>query len=523
MLRTTLISAILVTVCSVAAAQGPATAPKISAFESDVELTTDCPIDKAVLANLQRLNIRPSRVCSDGVFVHRVYLDIIGTLPSAAAARQFIEDRNPNKRQALIDNLLDREEFADFWAMKWCDLLRVKAEFPINLWPNATQAYHRWIRNSIKANHPFDRFARELLTSSGSNFRDPAVNFYRALQSKDPQGVAQAVALTFMGCRTDKWPKERLDGLAGFFAQVGYKSTAEWKEQIVFFDPNKPVGNAIFPDGTGAKLTGEQDPREVFANWLIDPKNLWFNRNIANRVWAWLQGRGIIYEPDDIRDDNPPCNPELLGVLQQELVVGKYDLKHLFRVILNSKAYQLSSVPCDDNAQAEANLARYPLRRLEAEVLIDAICQITGTTEKYSSPIPEPFTFIPEEHRTITLPDGSIGSPFLELFGRPPRDTGMDSERSGKPSSGQALHLLNSSHILRKIDQGPKIQPLLQPAADPRENINAIYLTILSRFPSEEEMKLVDTYSKLPVVKGREFLIDLTWALINGDEFQYRH
>jgi len=288
--------------------------PAAPIFDGQALPTPQDKIDQLVFAQWKRLRIRPAGRCTDEVFVRRVYLDVIGTLPSAQEAREFLRDRDPDKRRALIDRLLEREEFADYWAMKWSDLLRVKAEFPINLWPNGAQAYHRWIRTSIRENKPYDRFVREMLTASGSNFRVPQVNFYRAVQSREPQAIAQAVALTFMGARAEKWPKERLAGMAAFFSRLGYKSTSEWKEEIVFFDPlRRPVGPAMFPDGTTASLAPDQDPREVFANWLIDPKNPWFTRNIVNRVWSWLLGRGIIHEPDDIRPDNPPQTPELLS------------------------------------------------------------------------------------------------------------------------------------------------------------------------------------------------------------------
>ena len=223
---------------------------------------------------------------------------------------------------------------------------------------------------------------------------------------------------------------------------------------------------ADFPDGTPARIPPDRDPREVFADWLIDAKNPWFARNIVNRTWCWLDGRGIIHEPDDIRPDNPPSNPELLAYLEQELVASHYDLKHLYRLILNSKTYQLSSLGRGSRPEAEANFAFYPLRRLEAEVLIDAICQVTGTTEKYSSAIPEPYTFLPEGHRSIALPDGSITSPFLEEFGRPPRDTGLESERNNRVTAAQRLHMLNSTHIQRKLEQGPRIQGLLAAGRD---------------------------------------------------------
>lgn len=508
---------------------GTAAPGALSPFESPADPPSNSRIDTLVFDRLERLGIQPALACSDAVFVRRACLDVIGTLPTAPEARAFLQDRNPNKRRALIDRLLERDEFADYWAMKWSDLLRVKAEFPINLWPNAVQAYHRWIRTSLKENLPYDRFVRELLTASGSNFRVPQVNFYRAMQSKQPQGIAQTVALTFMGSRVEKWPKDRWEGMAGFFAQVGYKETIEWKEEIVFFDPAKAaaatgaVARAVFPDGTPARLDPDRDPREVFADWLLDAKNPWFARSIANRVWSWLLGRGIIHEPDDIRPDNPPGNPELLAFLERELVNARYDLKHLYRLILNSKTYQRSSIPKADSPEAGANFAYYTPRRLEAEVLIDALNQITGGTEKYSSAIPEPFTFIPEDRRSISLADGSTTSAFLDLFGRPARDTGLESERNNRPTAGQRLHLLNSSHIQRKLEQGRKMQALLQGPGTPREIVTRLYLAILSRFPAEQELNAVAEYARAGGVSEREAAVDTAWALINSPEFLYRH
>ncbi len=521
---------VLLTALVGAAASSEAPSP----FESQTVPTPRGQIDKLVFGRLEQLGIQPANICSDAVFVRRAYLDVIGTLPTAQEARAFLSDQDPNKRSALIDRLLKREEFADYWAMKWSNLLRVKAEFPINLWPNAVQAYHRWIRTCLRENWPYDRFVRDLLTASGSNFRVPQVNFYRAVQSKEPQAIAQAVALTFMGVRAENWEKDRLSGMAAFFSQVAYKYTVEWKEEIVSFDPNKPPAPAaIFPDGTPAKLSPDKDPREVFADWLIDPKNPWFTRNIVNRVWSWLLGRGIVHEPDDIRPDNPPSNPELLAFLEQELISANYDLKHIYRLILNSQTYQLSSIPKTNKPEGATNFSYYPLRQLEAEVLIDALNQITGTTEKYSSAIPEPFTFIPEDQRSIALADGSITSSFLEMFGRPPRDTGLESERNSRPTAAQRLHLLNSSHIQRKIEQGPGLRSQLQSRQKPAEVVTEFYLTILSRFPTDEELKTVQAYSlpaQGPPARGaggaarvREAAVDLAWALINSPEFLYRH
>jgi hypothetical protein len=496
-------------------------------FESDGNLSPRSKIDRAVFAKLRQEKIEPARLCSDAVFLRRVYIDVIGTLPTADESRQFLMDPNPNKRRDLIDRLLERDEFADYWSLKWCDLLRVKAEFPVNLWPNAVQAYHRWIKTSLKENVTYDKFVRSIVCSSGSNFRDPQVNFYRSAQTKQPEALARAVALTFMGTRADKWPPEKLAEMAVFFTYVGYKKTAEWKEEIVYFDSQKYLADepktAVLPDGSTVVLVPDQDPREIFADWLISPKNPYFAKCIVNRVWSWLMGRGIVHEPDDIRPDNPAVNPKLLELLEQELFAAKYDLKELFRTILNSKAYQLSSIRQSDDPNAEKYFAYYPLRRMDAEVLVDALCQITGTTEEYSSAIPEPFTFIPPHQRSIALADGSITSTFLEMFGRPPRDTGLESERSTRPSAAQRLHLLNSSHVQRKIEQSAKLRELTRTSQNMQEAATRIYLTILARLPTERELQVFDKYSKSDIVQGQEALTDLTWALVNSVEFLYRH
>ena len=496
-------------------------------FEGQPTSVRQGKIDTQVFAKLRQLGIQPANVCSDAVFLRRAHLDVIGTLPSADESRAYLTSRDKYKRRALIEALLKRDEFADYWAMKWGDLLRIKAEFPINLWPNAVQAYHRWLRISIAEEMPYDQFVREIITASGSNFRVPQVNFYRSLQSKEPEALAQAVALTFMGTRAEQWPKERLRNMAKFFSYIGYKQTAEWKEEIVYFDTEKLAQEsdktAVFPDGTTVELSDDKDPREVFADWLITPANPSFTRSIVNRAWYWMFGRGIVHEPDDIRPDNPAVNPKLLTLLERELVSSDYDLKELFRAILSSKAYQLSSIPASDHPDAEANFAHYSLRRLEAEVLIDALCQITGTTEEYQSAIPEPFTFVPGHQRTMSLSDGSITSSFLEMFGRPSRDTGMESERNNKSSSAQRLHMLNSSHIQRKIEQSDGLKRLTGSSRKREESVMMIYLTILSRLPTDDEMKIVEEYAQSSEVGNREALIDLVWALFNSTEFLYRH
>lgn len=531
----------------------------VSVYEAAIEPTAHGRIDELVFSRLQQLGITPARVCSDGVFVRRVYLDVLGTLPTAAESRKFLRNSDPDKRSKLIDRLLEREEYADYWAMRWCDLLRVKSEFPIKLWPNAVQAYHGWIRACVRDNVPYDRFVREMLTSSGSNFRDPQVNFYRAVQSREPQAIAQAVSLSFMGVRPERWPQQRWSGLAAFFSQIAYKPTVEWKEEIVIFDLEKARGQqgveslraAALPDSAPVQLVPGNDPREAFADWLVNPKNPWFTRNIVNRAWFWMMGRGVIHPADDICPENPPANPELLTYLEQELIAAHYDLKHLYRQILNSTTYQLSCVPRSDNPLAAANFAYCPLRRLEAEVLIDALCQITGTSEQYSSIIPEPYTFMPKDQRAVSLADASITSPFLEKFGRSSRDTGLEADRNSRPTAAQRLHLLNSSHIRRKIETGHELRAILEPelelddvvskalvlvapgpivtkiaalaTPDPEgpRMISEIYLTTLSRMPTDEELQIAEAH--LAATWGDEGRRDILWTLINIPEFSYRH
>ncbi|MGO8704029.1 MAG: DUF1553 domain-containing protein [Candidatus Brocadiia bacterium] len=494
-------------------------------FECSADFNAQNPIDTYTLAAWRRRGIEPANLCSDSVFVRRVYLDVIGTLPEPADVLAFVADATPDKRARLIDALLQREEFADYWALKWCDLLRVKAEFPINLWPNAVQAYHRWVHDAVRDGMPYDQFARQLLTSSGSNFRVPPVNFYRAVQGRDPGAIAAAVGLTFMGVRVDKWPEAQRAGMAAFFKRVAYKKTDEWKEEIVYCDFNsaEPL-KAVFPDGVPVSIAPEKDPRAVFADWLIQPGNPWFTRNIANRVWSWLLGRGIIHEPDDIRPDNPAANPELLAYLQSELVAAHYDVRHLFRLILNSRTYQQSSIARTSDPQALALCAFYPVRRLDAEVLIDALCWIGGVGEEYQSIIPEPYTNIPPTRRTISLADGSITSPFLEMFGRPVRDTGLESERLNDPTDAQRLHLLNSTDVQRKIENSPLLRKLLQAAKGNRaEIVRSTYLLLLSRYPTAPETTAAENYFKNGGVGPKQGADDLAWALINSKEFLYRH
>ncbi len=505
------------------------------------DLPSNGRIDEIVHTRLRKLGLPPSPDSTDSEFLRRVHLDAIGVLPTAEEARAFLSDPDPGKRGKLIDRLLSREEFADFWALKWGDLLRIKSEYPVRVWPKGVQTYHRWVRAGIAENKPYDRFARELLTASGSNFRDGPANFFRAVPSKDPQTIAETAALIFMGARIgcarchghplEDWTLEDELGLAAAFARVSFKGTSEWKEEIVFFNPRgalrdprtKEVVKPRFPGGEAFTPGPEEDPREKFADWLTSLGNPWFARNIANRIWCWLLGRGIVHEPDDLRPTNPPQDPELLDFLAKELVEHRFDLKHLYRLILGSRTYQRSAEATRWNAGDPSCFSRYRVRRLGAEQLLDAVSRVTETSEKFSSRIPEPFAFLPEGHRATQLSDGDIGCSFLEMFGRPSRDTPYEGERSDDPSLRQALYLINSEELEGKIAASPRIRRLLQGGKDDAEAIDEIYLAALSRLPSDEDRRKVMEHMGREKGARAQAMKDLVWALLNTREFLFNH
>ncbi|OGV55264.1 MAG: hypothetical protein A2017_09545 [Lentisphaerae bacterium GWF2_44_16] len=489
-------------------------------------------VDEIVIKEFRKRDIPPSPTCTDEVFIRRVYLDTGGILPSPQDVRNFLADKSPEKRKKLVDKLLSSMDFADYQALKWSDILRIKAEFPSNLWPQAAQVYHRWLRESIFRNKPYNKFVYELLTSNGSNFQVPPVNFYRAFQERKPDEIAENIALVFMGIRLDRapWTEKQLSGMAAFFTKIGYKNTFEWKEEIVYFNPeakadpklNLPL-KPVPLNGKPLDIPQDKDPRIVFADWLIAPANPWFAKCAVNRVWYWLLDRGIVNPSDDMRPDNPPWSPELLAFLEKELVSHNYDLKHIYRLILNSNTYQLSSMSNEWNVSDENGFSRYRIRRVDAETLIDIICQITAVPEKYTSGIPEPYTFLPSSIRAVKIPDGSISSSFLDMFGRSPRNTSFEAEKTLSPSLLQALHIFNSGHIQRKLDQGPVIKGIISDKKGDDYKIEALYLLILSRYPTAGERKIAEDYIKAPNTKPYDAMNDLAWALLNTKEFILKH
>lgn len=496
-------------------------------------------IDEICFARLKELNIPAADPCADEVFLRRVYLDTIGCLPTPVEARAFLADTAGHKRSRLIDALLARSEFADYWALKWGDLLRIKSEYPVRLWPKAVAAYSRWVRQSIAVNKPYDQFATELLVSTGSNFRDGPANFQRGVNNKDPQSLAENAALVFMGTRLscarchadphERWTLQDNLGMAAFFGKVKFKNTGEWKEEIVYVDPDggfRPVKTAPalaprFLGGGALDIPADQDPRLRLAAWLTAGENPYFARNIANRIWAWLMDRGIVEESDDLRLTNPPSNRELLDYLAGEVIGGKYDLKRIYRLILNSQTYQLVSRSSEANQGDGAFYSHYYVRRLPAETLLDAISQVTQTTETYSSQVPEPYTRL-IDLRAVTLVDGSITSPFLELFGRPARDTPYESERCSLATKRQALYLLNSSDVERKIASSNRLKTLLAEDKSPEYIVEELYLATFARFPTEAEKQALT--KTLGDKKTRtQAAQDLLWALLNSKEFMFNH
>lgn len=484
------------------------------------------PVDIALAAHFESLGLKPAKRCSDSVFIRRATLDLTGRIPSPERLEAFLDDESPDKREKLVDELLASDEFVNYMSLRLGDILRIKAEFPINLWPNAAQAYTRFIRKSLSDGLGWDEMARRMLSSSGSNFRVGEVNFLRAMQSRTPESTASCAALTFMCARYDKIPEERRKALASFFSRVGYKSTKEWKEEIVFDDPSKRAPFvSVFPDGSAAVFSADMSVRAGFAEWLTKRGNPYFSKAFANRIWTWIFGTPIVSPVDDMFfSGNRPVSARLLETLAEKFERSGFDIRGLIRTIVLSEAYSQSFIPePSNNPEAAAkNFAVYPVRRLDAEILIDTVCSITGTTEIYSSTTPEPYTTMPDYSAAADLPDGSVTTSFLELFGKSPRDTGYADERVNAPSASQKLHMLNSSQILRKISYSKFSRRFF--VMPYKKGVYSLYTNILSRRPTSAELKEFEQYKP----EGKQFrqweaMIDTMWALFNSDEFSNRH
>ena len=502
------------------------------------------PIDLVVNRNLRALGVQPSALCTDAEFLRRACLDLMGALPPAAKTRAFLADTDPRKREKLVDWIFTQPAYAEYWAMRWCDVLRVKSEFPSNLWPQAVAVYHAWLRDALAANMRYDAIARALLLTAGSNFRNPPVNFYRATDKRTPEGLASAFAIIFLGARLDcadrddypyrTWTKPQARGLAAFFTDVAYKSTGEWKEEIVYFNdwwkPYQVAGKTITPSLPGGRgdvaFNRMANPRKILADWLTAPDNPYFARAVADRYWAALFGRGIRQPVDDVRPDNPPSNPELLDVLARQLIATGHDLRALLRFIVTSQTYQRSSVTNDTNRADVQNFSHYIPRRLDAEVLADAIGTATGGYEQFSSRIPEPIAIWPEDFHSVQNPDSSVTTGFLEAFGRPGRDTSYTYERTLAPTLSQALYLFDSDQLAKKIGKkGGAVSTIAKKfGADYDGFTEEYYLMLLCRPPAAAELdRAVRFISESPDANKLKAQQDFVWALLNTKEFLYNH
>lgn len=496
------------------------------------------PINQILLKTWEQNGLSVPRPASDVVFLRRLMLTAAGRLPTAAEVQDFLDDETANKHAAWVERVLDSPEYADMQAMRFADMLRIKSEFPINLWPNAVQFYHRKVHDDILSDRSLKDMFYEMLTVSGSNFRTAYANFFRASADRSPAGLAKMVLLTTMNMRESALPEDVFNDFANLFKCIRYKSTYEWKEEIVYNDYIPTVFTAALPDGTCLTVdTARQDPRRIFADWLLDDRNPYFARAFVNRVWHWVFGRGISPQADQlelikvpsfwdkllgrtVNGSNEPFSAELQEYLMMEFKQHNYSLKHLYRIILNSMAFQASSLQQDENLLRFH--AAYPVRRLESEVLIDALGGITRSYDRYMSVIPEPFTYLPVNSKAVNIADGSISSGVLDSFGRPPRDSGQMSERNTASSDSQNLYLMNSATLYRRITGYSR--ELQRRYRDDNSRLDRLYLDILSRRPTAKERKAFHEYQQSLDKKVRNMAwSDTIWVLFNSKEFLFYH
>ncbi len=484
-------------------------------------------IDAHVFRKLRQLNIVPSDLCDDSDYLRRVYLDVIGTLPTPAEARRFLADRRPDRRARLVDELLERPEFADYWALKWADLLRVDRQ---TLGHRRAYAYYRWIRESLAANKPLDQFARELLTAEGPLDESGPANFFKVVPKAGE--AASTLSQVFLGVRIacaechhhpfDRWSQTDYYGMQAFFAPLTVRGSPRGEAVQITGDPatkHPRTGATVHAHALGTAMPGASpkgDRRVVLAGWLTRPSNPWFARNLANRAWAHFLGRGLVEPVDDVRATNPPSNPALLDALADHLATSKFDFKALVRAITASRVYQLSSRPNATNSRDELNHSRALFRRIDAEVLLDMVSQTTGIAERFEG--------APQGTRAIQLWDSKVPHDFLKLFGRPVRASACECERNHEPGVGQVLHLLNSPLIHAKLShERGTVARLVRVQPDNRKLAEELYLTFYSRFPSERELAIATEHLRASAANRLEGAEDLAWGLLNSLEFVFNH
>lgn len=490
-------------------------------------------IDQHVFAKLKTLGIPPSGLCDDATFVRRASLDITGMLPTAERVEKFLANKDPKKRDKLIDELLASPAYGDYFANKWNHMLRNQRTGTSG--QTVTLGFHKFVRDSMANNVPYDQFVRRLLTATGDARSNPAANWFNQVAS--PVSRAEDVAQLFLGLRIqcahchhhpfEKWSQDDYFGMTAFFTRVkvtGGKQKND-KSAVVAHDPgeaksqNPRSGEDILPTGLGGEpyeLKPEDDPRAKLVDWMTSPENPFFATTLANRYWKHFFSRGIVDPEDDMRVTNPPSNPELLAALAQHFRDNKYDLKGLVRTICQSTTYQLSSIPNDYNYDDKQNFSRYYPKRLEAEVLFDSINQVSGATTEFKD--------LPKGTRAVQLPDNSFDNYFLTVFGKPQAATACECERSEDANLAQSLHLLNSPEVQGKISaaEGTAVQ-LSQAEARPHlERVRQLYLTVLGRPPREHELSLIMPHLETSTDQKQAYE-DVLWALINTKEFLFNH
>lgn len=450
-----------------------------------------------------------SAQCSDEVFLRRAYLAVTGSLPTAQTCERFLDDDNFNKRERLVSRLVNSELSFKYMQMHWGDILRIKSEFPSNLWPNGVQVYNRWIYEQLMNNVPYDKMVRELLLSEGSNFRSPAVNFYRGFQQRTPENFYKNINLLFLGNRDCR------DNGHLCFSQVRFKSTKEWKEEIIYLDYHKKVYYTQIELEDGTTLTPQQDSdwREVYVNWLTSSRNRRFAEVMVNRMWYWIFGRGIVHEPDDWREDNRPSDPQLLAELTDYFISSKFDMRKLLKKILLTDEFESEAAPA----------GYYTPQRLPAEVIVDALATVTGIWDTYSSRVPEPFTFYPPRTRATHLGDATVSSTELELFGKVSRDVSLEAQRNNEISSRQLLYLMNSSVLEQRIRKSGVLKKICEQNPTLEQLTDAITLRVLSRRATDSEKRLYKEYMEQNGLSLRDLALDMVWVQINSNEFLYNH
>ncbi len=485
-------------------------------------------IDNLVAAKWHKLGIAPSALCTDEEFLRRASLDSIGTLPTPEEVQKFLADAAPDKRDRLIDNLLERAEYASYWANQWGDLLRVMRKRD-DLKPG-TFAFSGWLKKAFAENMPYDQFVRAILTAQGESAENPPTNWYRHV--RNTVAMVNDSSQLFMGTRIScanchNHPYERITqddywSYGAFFSRVSFKRGLGSEQSVVVKKDGgmtQPrTGQAMKPKGLGGPeydyVRGE-DPRQKLADWLTEPKNPFFAKSIVNRIWAHYMGVGLVEAVDDMRVTNPPSNPQLLDALAKELIDYQFDLKHVMAAIMKSRAYSLSSVPTDQNKTDRQNYARYTPKRLSAEALLDAIDVVTGSQEKFAG--------LPLGTRAIDLPDEAVPSYFLNVFGRSMRESACECERSYAPNLSQILHLMNSPELQTKIanDKG-RLAEMLKGKKTDSEILTEFFLRAFGRNPKPEELK--DATAMLASAKDRNgALEDFEWMFLNSKEFLFNH